>query len=713
MYKNSRSPILVASNVPDDEISTPDDHRLKDFSEQRINLIYDPTLLVKILGDLFDLNQIKNITDNMITNIIGINLSSEDPSSMFLTEEDSSKFLAEDDLPALPGPMPFNLATPFVLSIVKCCLESPEQVKFVIDKLLNEIIVTLPNDLNVNLSVLLKNADLSQTAIPEELFDLYDKFLSHPERLFKFDVKTINPIGHLATFHSAVVKALNIYTTTSYNIINPLCRGILPLTLEKYTANLQTCLMEALFVAVFASYGLNQYNLCQRSLKTEFEARATTLYRRINHIPKQGFFYREPGILSTTINPKSSLYFKARKRLVVFENTGFFPLLSSVSSTNKPGIYGNMDEKEVAFPGGTIFRYTEMPSRLDSRPDQSGVLYETIYKGQLVETYDVLDANGSSSMYGTALRYAYTHFLSKYYIGETTLSPVPRANHGLVHVARTLAYVEKVIDYFSMYAREEFKSFFFQTCPLKTKIALVFYVTARDNEIAFFEDPEQYQKFRERTAKDFRTYIEQYHNKFVLFSSNDQLAFSEQELNMYQEVLQYAGDPKYLNRLLKDFMKNGISGDQIALWHTLTLAHCLDLPRCYNAEKYQTATQAKFVDILDLSLTQIKALKALQAFAIDMILKTDDHLFCRFNNEDELANTVERRRGSKFQKLSTNLSACEEIINDRLTEDKHLNHSITKSRFSDQIDFPIDEQPQEHNSPDAEASINCSSLSMP
>jgi hypothetical protein len=693
MYKNSHSPILVASNVPEDEISTPDDHSLEDFSEQKISLIKDSPLMVKNIGNLLDSNQIKNITDNMV----GMNLSSEDPSSVFPTEE---------DLPALPGPMPFNLATPFVLRIVKFCLESPEHVKFAIDELLNEIIVTLPNDLNVNLSVLLKNADLSQTAIPDELLDLYEKFLSHPERLFKFDAKKIKPIDPLAKFHPSVCKALNIYTTTAYNIINPLCRGMLPLKLKQCTANIQTCLMEALFVAVFASYGLNQYNLCQRRLKTEFEARATTLYRRINHIPKQGFFYREPGILSTTINPKASLYFEGCKTLVVFENTGFFPLISSVSSSDT-------DEKEVAFPGGSIFRYTEMPRRLDSRPDQSGVLYETIYKGRLVETYDVLDANGSSSIYGTALRYAYTHFLSKYYTGETRTSRAPRANHGLVHVARTLAYVEKVIDYFSMYAREEFKSFFFKTCALKTKIALVFYVTARDNEIAFSDDPEQYQRFRKKTANDFRTYIEQYHNKFVVFSSNDQLAFSEQELNMYQEVLQYAGDPKYLNRLLQDFKKDGINGDQIALWHTLTLAHCLDLPRCYNAEQYQMATQAKFVDILDRSPTQIKALKALQAFAIDMILKTDDHLFCRFNKEDELANTVERRRGRTFQELSTNLSACEEIINDRLTEDKYLNHSITKSRFSDQIDFPIDEQQQEHNSPDAEASINCSSLSMP
>ena len=61
----------------------------------------------------------------------------------------------------------------------------------------------------------------------------------------------------------------------------------------------------------------------------------------------------------------------------------------------------------------------------------------------------------------------------------------------------------------------------------------------------FFEGPEKYKIAKEIGASHFKKYAKNYHNKFITFTNNSELGFSESELDLYQEVLENFGNSHY------------------------------------------------------------------------------------------------------------------------------------------------------------------------
>ena len=112
--------------------------------------------------------------------------------------------------------------------------------------------------------------------------------------------------------------------------------------------------------------------------------------------------------------------------------------------------------------------------------------------------------------------------------------------------------------------------------------------------MAFNENPTLYQEFRKLSAIHFNQYLHDVREKYHIIGLNE-LTWSEDEIKIYSELLEHAGNPIYLQELLEHFPYEPTNGFKIALWSVLTISHCLDLARCYNTSKYDKATTKKLI----------------------------------------------------------------------------------------------------------------------
>jgi hypothetical protein len=240
---------------------------------------------------------------------------------------------------------------------------------------------------------------------------------------------------------------------------------------------------------------------------------------------------------------------------------------------NPPTHYqiGDEDEQEVILPHG---------GQVVSKRQADDSLVATFVRSPTLEPQDHYHSE-------LALRYAYTHYLSKEYKEETSATRVNgetiyRPNHGLAHTYRVMLGVEIVIQYFSEYAADPaFKTFCenlsFEDIE-RLRIAAAFSISGRESEIAAIEDLKRYDRYRAKSSEHFINYAD----KSSLF--ND---FNKKE-QLYS-VVRYMGNPYYedtykeLNqhpskkqRTLREFYNR-----------ILTVAHKLDLVRCYSPDQFE------------------------------------------------------------------------------------------------------------------------------
>ncbi len=181
-----------------------------------------------------------------------------------------------------------------------------------------------------------------------------------------------------------------------------------------------------------------------------------------------------------------------------------------------------------------------------------------------------------------AAHYVYNEYLSKPYTSKSIPTDwefthkdvtIPRPNHGLVHTLRTAAYVCLVVQAYN----------FFNQPPLTSidtdhlQLALLFYVTGRENEASFGQD--NYLKYRQKSVDAFEKYVRK----------NLPHQFTETQLQFYKKGIfdSYSSSPPH--------------------YVILRICHDLDLLRCYTRDEYLKKIQeaSRYVGTLAEPLSQL------------------------------------------------------------------------------------------------------------
>jgi len=243
----------------------------------------------------------------------------------------------------------------------------------------------------------------------------------------------------------------------------------------------------------------------------------------------------------------------------------------------------------------------------------------------------------------SALRYVHENFLSKPYSDCTSNrgsyidqngryqnypkdetppenpAAIFRLNHGTAH---TIRVTSKVPDVLPNIPDDDVID--------KLQIACAFYVAGHNSEISFSANPETYKQYRKKSSELFYDYAKE------LKKDNDELLFSEAELQIYAEALNdpytKKGEPK------SDFIKN-----------ILFSCHTLDLARCHNKEE-----MTKEKHNLDNPLF-IKS-------EIQQIL-TGDSRKSSIDEKGEFSDTPTRKRMQLFRLANTDPDICFRLIN--------------------------------------------------
>jgi hypothetical protein len=164
-------------------------------------------------------------------------------------------------------------------------------------------------------------------------------------------------------------------------------------------------------------------------------------------------------------------------------------------------------------------------------------------------------------------QFVYNEYLSKPYTSKSLQDDwqythsgvtIPRPNHGLVHTLRTAAYVAYVAHAYNLFNQPPITAADIDHLQL----ALLFYVTGRENEAAFGNS--EYLRFRQKSADAFERYVRQ----------NLPQQFTEQQLQFYKQGIYdaYSTSPPH--------------------YVILRICHDLDLLRCYPQSEYDKKTQS-------------------------------------------------------------------------------------------------------------------------
>lgn len=527
----------------------------------------------------------------------------------------------------------------------------------------------IDND-TINLSLLLKHADMSQLEITPPILQSIDKILNEVLTLYANAPKGDGACSLLTPIHRRVV---NFYTKKAidsqliYSDIGKLFRGEkiknpvsalscfllgcvlcdavnqLPVLLdsqevyeeEKYVLNKiqQAALLHfkkgksSIITFLDEINGEEQYKhilneAVEKNIisKTEFNL-MTEKYKKLK--PLLGGYsvlkrrekltdaqFKQRKEADAVLLPSiSSTTYHNEANLIFGEYETVFsaPRIPSVESLSA---ITEIEEREVLLPAGIHVSYRE-------NPDHEKTLFGTIIQSPAIST---------GYWPEHALRHAFTHHLSKEYQDQSDHQRsggevVCRPHHGLVHSYRVMDYVPYVRAYFAKHAADQN---FRQYCEgLDTRmmewlqIAAAFSVTGRESEVGFQDDPVLYDKYRKKSVEYFDAYI----------AANNPLPDDperESNIKRMRDVILFMGSPDYLASL--DRIADPQEKLARSCLHTiLNVSHKLDLPRCYDYRKFINCF-GFLNNLISTNEEQKKDWNALLAYATSLIRRTGDSL---------------------------------------------------------------------------------------
>lgn len=219
--------------------------------------------------------------------------------------------------------------------------------------------------------------------------------------------------------------------------------------------------------------------------------------------------------------------------------------------------------------------------------------------------------------------YVYEHHL-KYRFTETHLcntdayldvdgGRIERPNHGLAHTQRVTAFLQPVIDYLAEFAKDPKFRDFCKTLSSKLmeqlELASLFYVTGRESEASITSDKGTYHRYKIAAYKNFKDRAKK-------------KGMNKEEIQKFKNILLGA------QQLYDNFGK--ASNEEQFLFNIITVAHRIDLFRCYDATKIKGEIEQTTNRLMTKSPDQQKSLESLLQMAQDTIFGTGDRFMSKF-----------------------------------------------------------------------------------
>ena len=344
-----------------------------------------------------------------------------------------------------------------------------------------------------------------------------------------------------------------------------------------------------------------------------------------------------PSIMSLSIFPNGSEY---------FQHPGSEHTKIETDNSTRPVI--NREEGEILVPHGTSYLYTQNP--------RGGFFAREVNTPEIIPKGDPWSS--------IALAEAYCNHLSKAYqdapLHQVTIAgiTIERPNHGLAHEYRVMLYIDIVINYFAHHAKiEAFRSFCQVISPSEKRwlrVAAAYSVTGRENELSAGEDLTRYDTARSACKEQMETFLAKYP------PSSENSAMRERML----DIVRWMGNPGYEQQYGDKPAINQHSDKKERehrnfIHRILTLAHKLDLPRCYLPEQFHTAIQIALEHVTKSVEQQADCIRMIQ-YAINLI---DVHGNCLYTNIDASGQLIECQKDYRapFHLVSSNLRQLREI----------------------------------------------------
>ena len=331
---------------------------------------------------------------------------------------------------------------------------------------------------------------------------------------------------------------------------------------------------------------------------------------------------------------------------VLHEGSEYFHKLDTtrtkVETDNSMRPVVNPGEGEILIPAGTSYRYT-----LDTN--------QGTFFAREVNSPGILPEGGFWG--STALAESFRHHLSKPYQGSNQKehNAVSRPNHGLAHTYRVVVYLDVIIDYFAHHAKDEmFRVFCQHITPVERewlRVAAAFSISGRESEISAGENPKQYDQFRQASQKHMEDFLKHYP------PPTENAAMRERML----DIVRWMGNPNYEKGI--DGQHEHLDPDERLHRHfihrILSIAHKLDLPRCYLPAEFEGA-MAKCLELSTVDELQKADYMRMIRYAIDIIKAHGNRLQTDITSGGEL-QSADKGYTAPFEKVSTNLRQLREI----------------------------------------------------
>lgn len=183
------------------------------------------------------------------------------------------------------------------------------------------------------------------------------------------------------------------------------------------------------------------------------------------------------------------------------------------------------------------------------------------------------------------------------------------------------------------------------------KIAACFSITGRDSEISASEDLVRYEEYRSKCAEHL--------NKFLDESLGD---ISVEEKQRLSHIVRYMGNPNYEKSVTTPINTHPIEEEKKLrnyMHRILTIAHKLDLPRCYNKIGFQNSMKLAH-ELSKSTPQQEKDLYTLAKYAIKLIKAHGAMLHCDYDKNTNSYINVNYGYKSRYVQNSTSLSKLAE-----------------------------------------------------
>lgn len=446
-------------------------------------------------------------------------------------------------------------------------------------------------DEEILLSPLLKHADLSQLVLEDELiWNLYQRLENILDRELLaqyFELRMLLPAArfpvntsdeNLNKVNNVLNVVFEIYFSSNFDNINRLFRG------ESLLDDFQGSLIGANILVAFILGCL--------------------INVAINRLPIDSKLFSAEHMRGENL---SSSVITARR----MSTSSKLPCITSLSRGNQC-LKGQDATAWHQVPGYPMVKLFEMEVILAQGR-------QVIYDGKgatLVNSPELVEDHYSSDL---AL-IAANNYLSKRYSDYDDARvfkgvSVQRPFHGLPHTKRVMEAISWVKDYFIRHAKDDdFKQFCRDLTPQLIewlRIAAAFSITGRESEISAGTNLERYNEFREASAGHF----EEFSKRISVKGVED-----EEHLKQHlRHIVRWMGNPQYESKLNIDGDAQKIK-QRNYLHRILTIAHKLDLPRCYGHKQFEQsmkllrdlstpseAQQQDYFHLIRLSISHIKA----------------------------------------------------------------------------------------------------------